>query len=131
MKRTRKRIGNFIVCLGWNLARLETLSLFLKVIYPFLARDLCKKWAHGSLNQKNFLLMVLLSSKFFPVLTSFPVYCIEYLDDQPIDELVKDTAISTKRGLEKANEWLARLKAQDVMTVGDLRDLQEDDWQNL
>jgi hypothetical protein len=53
------------------------------------------------------------------------------LDDQPIDELVKDTAISTKRGLEKANEWLARLKAQDVMTVGDLRDLQEDDWQNL
>lgn len=56
---------------------------------------------------------------------------LEYFDDQPIDELVKDTAISTKRGLEKANEWLARLKSQDVMTVGDLRDLQEDDWQNL
>jgi WNK lysine deficient protein kinase len=48
-----------------------------------------------------------------------------------IEELVRDTAISTKRGLEKANEWLAKIRAQDVMTVGDLRDLQEEDWQSL
>jgi WNK lysine deficient protein kinase len=48
-----------------------------------------------------------------------------------IEELVKDTAISTKRGLEKAKEWLHKLRAQDVMTVGDLRDLQEEDWQSL
>ncbi|KAJ3344836.1 hypothetical protein HDU91_007537, partial [Kappamyces sp. JEL0680] len=41
------------------------------------------------------------------------------------------TQVATKRGLEKANEWLSRLKAQDVMTVGDLRDLQEEDWQSL
>lgn len=56
---------------------------------------------------------------------------LDYTDEQAIDELVKDTAILTKRGLEKANEWLAKLKSQDVMTVGDLRDLQDEDWQSL
>jgi hypothetical protein len=45
--------------------------------------------------------------------------------------LVKDTALASKRGLEKAIEWLAKLKEQDIMTVGDLRDLQDDDWQSL
>jgi hypothetical protein len=55
----------------------------------------------------------------------------EYTDDQAIEALVQDTAISTKRGMEKANEWLAKLKTQDVMTVGDLRDLQEEDWSSL
>jgi WNK lysine deficient protein kinase len=44
---------------------------------------------------------------------------------------VKDTALASKRGLEKAIEWLAKLKEQDIMTVGDLRDLQDDDWQSL
>jgi hypothetical protein len=55
----------------------------------------------------------------------------EYSDDQVIEELVKDTALASKRGLEKANEWLAKLKEQDIMTVGDLRDLQDDDWSSL
>ncbi|KAJ3295889.1 signal transducing kinase of the PAK [Borealophlyctis nickersoniae] len=59
----------------------------------------------------------------------FPVK--EYTDDRPIEELVRDTAIATNRGLDKANEWLARLNAQDVMTVGDLRDLHDEDWANL
>jgi WNK lysine deficient protein kinase len=45
--------------------------------------------------------------------------------------LVNDTAIAAKRGLEKAKEWSQKLKAQDIMTVGNLRDLQEEDWQSL
>lgn len=56
---------------------------------------------------------------------------IEYSDEQPIELLVNDTANATNRGQDKANEWLSKLKSQDVMTVGDLRSLQEDDWQNL
>ncbi|KAJ3093070.1 hypothetical protein HK102_010975 [Quaeritorhiza haematococci] len=59
----------------------------------------------------------------------FPIK--EYLDNQPIEELVRDTAMATNRGMEKANEWLARLHAQDIMTVGDLRDLHDEDWASL
>ncbi|KAI8901622.1 kinase-like domain-containing protein [Globomyces pollinis-pini] len=55
----------------------------------------------------------------------------DYSDEVVIEEFVRDTAVATKRGLEKANEWLSKLKAQDLMTVGDLRDLVEEDWQNL
>ena len=55
----------------------------------------------------------------------------DYSDDQAIELLVNDTATATNRGQDKANEWLSKLKSQDVMTVGDLRSLQEEDWQNL
>jgi hypothetical protein len=55
----------------------------------------------------------------------------EYQDDDTIEVLVEDTATVTKRGPEKAAEWLAKLHKQDIMTVGDLRDLQEEDWSNL
>ncbi|KAJ3056112.1 signal transducing kinase of the PAK [Rhizophlyctis rosea] len=55
----------------------------------------------------------------------------EWPDDKPIEELVKDTAIATNRGLDKASEWIARLQAQDVMTVGDLRELHDEDWASL
>ncbi|KAJ3020852.1 signal transducing kinase of the PAK [Thoreauomyces humboldtii] len=55
----------------------------------------------------------------------------EYADDRPIEEMVMDTAIATKRGVEKANEWLAKLKNQDIMTVGDMRELHEEDWASL
>ena len=44
---------------------------------------------------------------------------------------MRDTAVATNRGLDKANEWLQRLQAQDIMTVGDLRDLTEEDWPSL
>lgn len=56
---------------------------------------------------------------------------LEYDDGQIIEDLVKDTAMASNRGMEKANEWLAKLKEQDIMTVGDLRDLQDDDWSSL
>jgi hypothetical protein len=39
--------------------------------------------------------------------------------------------LATKRGMEKAAEWLEKLHKQDIMTVGDLRDLQDEDWNNL
>ncbi|KAF9913528.1 hypothetical protein BX616_009913 [Lobosporangium transversale] len=52
----------------------------------------------------------------------------EYLPDTPIEELVQDTAMAYHRGPDKANEWLAKLKNQDIMTVGDLKDLQDSDW---
>ncbi|KAI1317083.1 ATP binding [Mortierella claussenii] len=52
----------------------------------------------------------------------------EYLPDTPIEELVNDTAMAYHRGPDKASEWLAKLKNQDIMTVGDLKDLQDSDW---
>lgn len=56
---------------------------------------------------------------------------LEYSNECTVDELVHDAAVLTNRGIEKANEWLAKLKSQDIMTVGDLRDLHEEDWINL
>lgn len=55
----------------------------------------------------------------------------EYADGAPIEDIVYDTASLTNRGADKAAEWLTKLKAQDLLTVGDLRDLHEEDWANL
>lgn len=55
----------------------------------------------------------------------------EYPDDTPIEEMVHDTASINNRSLDKAAEWLVKLKAQDILTVGDLRDLLDEDWANL
>jgi WNK lysine deficient protein kinase len=33
--------------------------------------------------------------------------------------------------MDKANEWLTRLHKQDIMLVGDLRELQDEDWAGL
>ncbi|KAF9355270.1 hypothetical protein BGX34_010564 [Mortierella sp. NVP85] len=52
----------------------------------------------------------------------------EYSLDAPIEQLVNDTAMAYHRGPDKANEWLAKLKNQDIMTIGDLKDLQDSDW---
>ncbi|KAF9437342.1 hypothetical protein BGZ76_001108, partial [Entomortierella beljakovae] len=54
--------------------------------------------------------------------------CRDYLPDTPIEELVEDTALAYHRDKDKAVEWLAKLKNQDIMTVGDLKDLQDSDW---
>ncbi|CAG8564363.1 5713_t:CDS:2, partial [Acaulospora colombiana] len=54
----------------------------------------------------------------------------EYSDDTSIDDLVRDTASLTNRD-EKADEWLEKLKKQDLMTVGDLRALLDGDWQGI
>ncbi|KAG0026116.1 ATP binding [Podila clonocystis] len=52
----------------------------------------------------------------------------EYSLDTPIEDLVNDTAMAYHRGPDKANEWLVKLKNQDIMTIGDLKDLQDSDW---
>lgn len=48
--------------------------------------------------------------------------------DAPIEQLVNDTAMAYHRGPDKAKEWLAKLKNQDIVTIGDLKDLQDSDW---
>ncbi len=55
----------------------------------------------------------------------------EYNDEDLVTNLVEDVAIATKRGLDKASEWLVKLHQQDVMTIGDLRELNDEDWPNL
>ncbi|KAI9231154.1 MAG: hypothetical protein BYD32DRAFT_227630 [Podila humilis] len=52
----------------------------------------------------------------------------EYSLDTPIEDLVNDTAMAYHRGPDKAHEWLVKLKNQDIMTIGDLKDLQDSDW---
>ena len=55
----------------------------------------------------------------------------DYPNDFPIEDFVMDVASNCNRDAEKANEWLLKLKNQDIMTVGDLRDLLDDDWAHL
>jgi WNK lysine deficient protein kinase len=44
---------------------------------------------------------------------------------------VRDCAIASHRNIEKAHEWANKLKNQDIMTVGDLRDLHDEDWAGI
>ena len=55
----------------------------------------------------------------------------EFTDDIPIEEFISEIATFYKRGLEKAAEWLRVLKDEDIVSVGDLRGLQDEDWANL
>ncbi|KAI7878941.1 kinase-like protein [Lichtheimia hyalospora FSU 10163] len=55
----------------------------------------------------------------------------EYADDTDIEVFVRDCATASHRDLEKAHEWINKLKNQDIMTVGDLRDLHDEDWAGI
>ncbi|ORX95948.1 kinase-like protein [Basidiobolus meristosporus CBS 931.73] len=55
----------------------------------------------------------------------------DYADECPVEEIVRDVAIATNRSADKASDWLAKLQDQDVMTVGDLRELHDEDWAGL
>ncbi|KAI9306926.1 kinase-like domain-containing protein [Cunninghamella echinulata] len=55
----------------------------------------------------------------------------EYSDDTTIDVFVRDCAVATHRNAEKAHQWINKLKNQDIMTVGDLRDLHDEDWSGI
>ena len=55
----------------------------------------------------------------------------EYTDDSPIEDFVRETAAATNRGQDKAEEWAAKLMDQDIMTVGDLRGLLDEDWSGI
>ncbi|KAI9028325.1 putative serine/threonine-specific protein kinase pkpA Phycomyces blakesleeanus [Phycomyces nitens] len=55
----------------------------------------------------------------------------EYSDDTDISDFVQDCAMAAHRSAEKAKEWADKLKNQDIMTVGDLRDLHDEDWTGI
>ncbi|ORX63164.1 kinase-like protein [Hesseltinella vesiculosa] len=55
----------------------------------------------------------------------------EYSDDTSIDVFVRDCATATHRNEDKAYQWINKLKNQDIMTVGDLRDLHDEDWNGI
>ncbi|KAI9282267.1 kinase-like domain-containing protein [Sporodiniella umbellata] len=55
----------------------------------------------------------------------------EYSDDTDISVFVTDCALASHRGADKANEWAKKLQNQDIMTVGDLRDLHDEDWAGI
>ncbi|ORZ14207.1 kinase-like domain-containing protein [Absidia repens] len=55
----------------------------------------------------------------------------EYSDDTTIDVFVRDCATATHRNAEKAHQWINKLQNQDIMTVGDLRDLHDEDWSGI
>lgn len=44
---------------------------------------------------------------------------------------VTDCALASHRGSDKAHEWARKLQNQDIMTVGDLRDLHDEDWAGI
>lgn len=58
-------------------------------------------------------------------------HIIEYSDDTDISVFVTDCALASHRGADKAQEWAKKLKNQDIMTVGDLRDLHDEDWAGI
>ncbi|KAI8148281.1 kinase-like domain-containing protein [Fennellomyces sp. T-0311] len=60
---------------------------------------------------------------------SFPVK--EYSDDVDIETFIRDCAVATHRNADKAQEWIRKLQNQDIDTVGDLRDLHDEDWAGL
>ncbi|CAG8462914.1 6339_t:CDS:10 [Ambispora gerdemannii] len=55
----------------------------------------------------------------------------DYPNETPIEDFVHETAVATNRDPEKAKEWTTKLKHQDIMTIGDLRDLLEEDWAGI
>lgn len=56
---------------------------------------------------------------------------LEYTNDTDIEVFVRDCAIASHRNTDKAIEWANKLKDQDIMTVGDLRDLHDEDWAGI
>lgn len=42
-----------------------------------------------------------------------------------------ETAAASNRDKNKALEWVHKLQNQDIMTVGDLRDLHDEDWAGI
>jgi WNK lysine deficient protein kinase len=58
-------------------------------------------------------------------------YKEEISNDRTIDDLVKDVCVNTNRNFDTANKWIQTLKSQDIVTVGDLRELHDEDWNGL
>jgi len=54
----------------------------------------------------------------------------EYFNGLPIEELAKYTASSNNK-MDKIKEWIQKLRDQDIVTIGDLRELHDEDWASL
>ncbi|KAI8992017.1 kinase-like domain-containing protein [Mycotypha africana] len=55
----------------------------------------------------------------------------EYSNETSIETFVLETAAAAGRNKDKAIEWVRKLQNQDIMTVGDLRDLHDEDWAGI
>ncbi|CAO3653209.1 unnamed protein product [Mucor hiemalis] len=55
----------------------------------------------------------------------------EYSNETDIQMFVLQTAAHLNRNKDKALEWVHKLQDQDIMTVGDLRDLHDEDWAGI
>ncbi|KAI8988451.1 kinase-like domain-containing protein [Mycotypha africana] len=55
----------------------------------------------------------------------------EYRDNTAIETFVHDTAKVANRDAHKAEQWIQKLRDQDIMTVGDLRELLDEDWAGI
>ena len=54
-----------------------------------------------------------------------------FMDTDPIEVFVNLAAHQARRSSQKAAEWAQCLRSQDVITVGDLRQLYPEDWSSL
>jgi WNK lysine deficient protein kinase len=53
----------------------------------------------------------------------------DYFNTLPVEELAKYTAALTNK--DKIKEWAQKLRDQDIVTIGDLRELHDEDWAGL
>jgi len=67
-----------------------------------------------------------------PVLTPQEIVQVDddYLNDLPVEELAKYTA-TTNNKADKIKEWTQKLRDQDIVTIGDLKELHDEDWASL
>jgi len=54
----------------------------------------------------------------------------DYFNDLPVEELAKFTAASNNKA-DKIKEWTQKLRDQDIVTIGDLKELHDEDWAGL
>jgi serine/threonine protein kinase len=54
-----------------------------------------------------------------------------YYVDMPIEDFVYDVALLNHKTTDKAAQWITKLRAQDIQSLSDLKELHEEDWANL
>jgi len=55
----------------------------------------------------------------------------DYFNDLPVEEYIaKYTALSANK-MDKIKEWTQKLREQDIVTIGDLKELHDEDWTGL
>ena len=54
-----------------------------------------------------------------------------FSDSDPIEVFVTAAALEARRSIAKATEWSKLLRSQDIVCVGDMRQLHAEDWSSL